>query len=90
MSEAKIKPFLHMPSDTLHPNKLSGAYIIALVLGMARVELRVTDFTRYAVTKIYVRGRYSYICPQVGEAPPEGYRWIHMGRKYSRTVYRAV
>lgn len=84
------KPYLHMPRDTVPPRLLSGAYIIGLVLTISRTELRVTEFTRHSVTKIYTRGRYSYICPQQGEALPEGYRWIYKGRKFGRDVWRAI
>lgn len=84
------KPALHIPAEQVNPNKLSGAYIIALALTLPRSELKVAEFTKRQVTKIYQRHGFNYICPQVGEAPPEGYRWILMGKKYSREVYRAV
>lgn len=84
------KPFLFTPRDTIHPNKLAGDYIISLLLGFYRMELRVMDYTRFTVTKIFQRGKYYYICPQIGHAPPEGFRWMHMGRKHNRDVYRAL
>lgn len=84
------KPRLHMPTETLHPNKLAGNYIISIVTNLPRAQFHREDFTRFLITKIYKRGIYYYICPQIGEDLPEGYRWIHIGKLYRRDVYRAV
>jgi hypothetical protein len=81
------KPFLHMPRDTVPPNKLAGDYIIALVLTLERESLRIIDGTRQSRTKVYRRNDTTYVCPQVDEAPPGGYPWKEVGRKYGRTVY---
>ena len=81
------KPFLHMPCETVPPNKLAGDYIIALVLTLPRVNLQVIPSTRGSRTKIYTCGPMTYVCPQQDEAPPGGHPWQLVGRKYGREVY---
>jgi len=81
------KPFLHIPRDTVPPNKLAGDYIIALVLTLERKSLSVIANTRKCTTKVYRSSDTTYVCPQINDPPPSGYPWKEVGRKYGRIVY---
>lgn len=78
------------PRDTLNPAKISGAYIVALLLNITRAELVLVEDTRLNETRVYkMNGRF-YCVPQRGKAPPAGPFWRAIGSKYGRTAYKAA